>query len=159
MYNNKIEDNLRFYNIYIRPIFDLWLIDTNLIKLIRKFESQALKMLGAISISASTDNTYKYMGITTVESRMYKFAYNLVEKGIIEECQTRTSSTKSGKIIAVGSSKTLSDKLSRFCALNPNQDESPKFNKQLFGTWRKFAHKVINNKAKYNGKRKRNNSF
>jgi len=155
LYNNKIVDNIKFYNIYIRPIFDLWLIDPSLINLISKYESQVLKLLGDVSSSAAIIDTYNYMGIPNIKTRLYRFAKTLQTKNIIKECTVRISSTKSNKIIPVGTANTLSDKLSRFCALNTELPETPIFNIKSFCTWRKYVRKVINNKAKQNNKNRR----
>ena len=77
LYNQNISDNRKFYNIYIRPIFDQWLIDTSLENETTKYECQALKIIGHITPSARTEETYKYLDITLVQKLLQNLALNL----------------------------------------------------------------------------------
>jgi len=159
LHNRNITDNRKFYNIYIRPIFDLWLVDTKLVKSITKYESQVLKIIGSITSSASISDTYKHLGINTVQNRSIKFAQNLIDKGILNQTDLNTTERvlKSGRIRIMEPIRTLSDRLISTCVQYTQMEIIPEFNKETFCKWRKMVKKVASNKAKYNSKPRQRN--
>jgi len=150
LYNQNISDNRKFYKIYIRPIFDLWLIDTSLENEITKYECQSLKIIGQITPSARTEEFYKYLGITTVQKRLKNLALNLEEKDILGDVIVQDRILKSGKNKMLIVVKTLCDKLNNMCVQNATIEETPEFDEKSSCDWRKIVRKVAYNKAKYN---------
>jgi hypothetical protein len=153
LYNTEINDNRQFYLTYIKPIFDLWLLDTDLQPQLKIYESQVLKLIGGITCTASTEDTYTQLAIPTIKQRCYKFAKNLEERNILTQIETHNEVLKSGKIRVLGPLKTLNQKLKNICVQNSSITEQPKFNTISFCRWRKMVRKVASNKAKYNHKK------
>jgi len=150
LYNKKIEDNIDFYSIYLRPIIDLWFLDPNIVDQIEKIEAQILKQLACMPFTTSTEGIYKQLAIVKPSDRIYKFAKNLETKNILHKLKTNKSKLKSGKTRIIESCFTLNNRLMRICIEKTPVSTNYTFDPKTFCNWRVQTIKQIQHKIQYN---------